>query len=76
MPAMENLLLLAILAAAVILFVSEKLRPDVTALCVLAVLTVSATPGTRQVGLSRSYQRLLHAGRRDVALPLRDIGGI
>jgi len=41
MPNPESLVLLAILAAAVALFVSEKLRPDVTALCVLAVLAVT-----------------------------------
>jgi di/tricarboxylate transporter len=41
LPSLENLLLLAILAAAVGLFISEKLRPDVTAVCVLAALAVS-----------------------------------
>lgn len=41
MPSLNNLILLAILATAVLLFISEKLRPDVTALSVLAVLAVT-----------------------------------
>ena len=37
----DNLLVLAILAAAVVLFVSEKLRVDVVAMIVLVALVVT-----------------------------------
>jgi len=37
----ENILVLAILAGALILFISEKLRPDVVALLVLVVLAIT-----------------------------------
>ena len=40
MPPLDNILILAITAAAAVLFVTEKLRVDLTALCVLGALLI------------------------------------